>query len=377
MCNPVPSRRVSLFWARISGILTLLTACATLAAGIIPFDAPQNDVSRAAEGSGIVLGRHGIVLSSQMLDLAGGGQAGSIELWLQPARTWTRGSLLSVYDSSKNRLFKLQQDYTDLVLRLGDEDTGATGRVLRVKNVFRKKQPFITLAFDGQATSVYVDGELAERSTEFKLSGGDLSGQLILGNAPFRNQGWPGEIKALAVYGAELDPAAVRRQYQGWTKNREPVVEGSERLTALYLFRESSGNLIYNAVSGKPELEIPGRFLVVDQLRFESPLSEYRSQPTYLGSALFNVEGLIPLGVVLGFYLSSVCRMKRAALLTILGGAAVSFVIEYCQSFLPTRFSGCTDLITNTVGTSVGFLLQKLLAHWMTGFRPSAIPSHR
>ena len=355
----------------------MLTACATLAAGIIPFDAPQNGVSRAAGGSGIVFSRHGIVLSSQSLDLAGSGTDGSIEVWLQPARIWANGSILTFYNPSANRLFKLQQNYPDLVLRLGDEDTGAKGRVLRVKNVFRNKQPFITIAFDTQATSAYVDGKLVQRSTDFKLSGGDLSGQLILGNAPFRDQGWPGEIKALAVYAVELDAATVQQHYQNWTKNREPVIEGSDPPRALYLFRESGGNLIYNLVTGKPELEIPKRFLVVDQLRLESPLSEYRSQPTYLKNAAWNIAGFVPLGVVLGFYLSSVRQIKRAALLTILGGAAVSFAIEYCQSFLPTRFSGCTDLITNTIGTSIGFLLQKPLAYWMTAIRASAIQSHQ
>ncbi len=349
----------------VIGSFALLLTCATLVAGLIPFRSPKNEVTFPNGKNAIRFGRHGTALSSGVLQLADGGPA-SVELWIEPEKTWATGSIFTIYNVSKKRQFRLEQDYTDLVIRLGDGRTEDNWQAFRIGNVFRKKRAFLTVTSDGHATSVYIDGQLSARSRDFKFSGSDLSGQIILANSPFRDHSWKGEIKGLAVYGSSLDAAQVQQHYRNWTEHGEPMSENSSQTRALFLFREHLGNIIPNAVPGQTDLEVPARFLVVDHLRFESPLSEYRSEPTYLKNALFNIAGFIPLGLILSFYLASVREIKRATLLTVFAGALISLTIEYSQSFLPNRYSGCTDLFTNTFGTWIGALLQRWIARWIS-----------
>ena len=296
-------------------------------------------------------------MSSGSLNFASAnGIACSVEVWVRPTRIWTTGAVLTFYNPADGRTFTLEQDYTDLVLLLGDKERDDRN-LLRVPDVFRKPEAFLSVTSDGRETLVYIDGQLAIGSPDFQLSAQNLPSQLILANSPFRAHSWRGQMKALAIYASELDAAQVLRHYHDWIQGSEPALDKSEQPVAMYPFLEHGGSVIHNAVPSGIDLEIPKRFLVVDQLSFDSPVSEFHSQGNYLKNALINVAGFVPLGFMACLYFAGVRRIKHAPVAAVLVGAAVSFTIEYFQSFLPTRYSGWTDIVTNTIGTAIGVAL--------------------
>jgi glycopeptide antibiotics resistance protein len=85
----------------------------------------------------------------------------------------------------------------------------------------------------------------------------------------------------------------------------------------------------------------------------------YPARGYWEGVVLINVIGFIPFGFLFCAYFSLNGRITKPALVTILLGFAVSLTIECLQALLPTRDSGTTDLITNTLGTCIGVWLYR------------------
>jgi glycopeptide antibiotics resistance protein len=68
------------------------------------------------------------------------------------------------------------------------------------------------------------------------------------------------------------------------------------------------------------------------------------------------------LGFLLCAYFTSVRQVKHGVWAVIVLSAIVSFTIEVLQAYLPTRDSGPTDVITNSLGTAVGAGLYRIAA---------------
>lgn len=85
-------------------------------------------------------------------------------------------------------------------------------------------------------------------------------------------------------------------------------------------------------------------------------------KPELVLENIMNFVVFIPIGVLLGsIFQWSRCMIKRAWLITLVAGISISVSIEMLQYFLKRGFSETDDLIHNTLGCVVGFVIVVLI----------------
>ena len=132
----------------------------------------------------------------------------------------------------------------------------------------------------------------------------------------------------------------------------------SKRRTCLYiLFAVYLSGMF--AVAGLPDI----RYIRYDPHFNFVPFAYMFSDYT---NSLLNVVLFFPLGLCLPLFWGPFRRMWR----TLVFGFLVSFLIEFLQIFT-YRASDVNDLITNTLGTLLGWCIGKTLLHFFPGIRPT------
>ncbi len=368
---------------RFLGAICLAVLCVILTLGLWPFHVPANEVAWLGNQDGLRFGRYGTVLSSSALTMTSAPEeeSGSLEIWLQPRRIWDSGTFVTFYVPEDPFRFSLRQSETDLALRTASSEnphTAATTALL-VNGVFRKQGPvFLSITSGQDGTAIYIDGVPAKRSPALRLSTKEFTGRLVIGNSALQTDSWSGQLLGLAIYHGELTPTEVHEHYESWTHRGRPAITEGQRNVALYLFDEHSGNVVHDHAKSGVDLDIPEKYVVLDQLFLESPRAEFNRPGDFWGAVLKNVVGFAPLGWCFYAYFSASRHCKRPALVTVIAGALVSLTIEILQAYLPTRASGVTDLITNTLGTCIGVVSCKIVSSilaaklpWLTVLVPA------
>jgi hypothetical protein len=338
--------------------------CGILVAGLWPFRAPRNEVYWLSNKNGLEFGAHGSLLSSGNIRASGSQDAAScsLEIWFQPTRSMDESTFLAFGPAENPLLFSLHQSAANLVLEEESRNQPYPAEPARVymRNVFReRKLIFATLTSSPQGTVAYLDGAPLKAAPQFHIPCTAFSSQLVVGTSPVRDDHWRGQVRGLAIYNRELTAIQASQHYETWTANGRPDDSGTEGAVARYLFDEHSGAVVHNAVRQGTDLYIPERYVLLHQIFLEPPWKEFHPGWGYRKDILINIAGFVPFGFFFHTYLLSARRMKRAALATVILGGAVSLTIEILQSWLPTRNSGMTDLITNTLGTGAGVLLYR------------------
>jgi VanZ family protein len=344
-----------------------------LVAGLWPFHAPRNAATWLEGRNGILFGHHGTLLSAGGFPSETTNSSGTIEVWLDTDLA-TRKKTILTFDGSAHpgEPFSLQQDKDALLIRRHNIDNLGVVRtaMCEVGGVFTRGQAvFLSVTLADRQTFVYVNGVPA-KTCGLAASANNLSGRLVVANSAMVNNSWPGKIFGIAIYRGQLSTSEVAGDYEAWTKTGKPAPPPAKGPVALYLFDEHAGAVVHNQMNGGLDLEIPERYLLLHPEFLEPFWREYRPRWSYWADVGVNIAGFIPFGFCFAAYFYSLRKKKTVppALVVLLLGFAVSLTIEVLQSWLPTRSSGTTDLITNTLGTGIGLMLyrwrftQRLLA---------------
>jgi VanZ like family/Concanavalin A-like lectin/glucanases superfamily len=344
----------------LAGGVCLCVLGITLTAGLWPFHVPTNQVNWLKTGDGLEFGRHGSVVTSGAIRESGLTNASAtLEIWLEPAQSESNGTILSFERSAHpGEPFSLHQKGDALSIRRNNVDPQGISRtaLFYVGGVFQLNKPvFVTVTLDSQGTSVYVNGVLAEVS---HLSGtwNDLTGRVVLANAPTSNDSWSGKILGLAIYQQKLTASRIVADYLSWMTTRKPILS-AEGGAALYLFDEHGGAVARNRLDPATDLTIPKHYFILHPGVMVAPWREFHATWGYWQDAAVNIAGFALFGFCGCAYLSLVRVIKYPGATTVFLGLFTSLAIELLQVFLPTRVSDTTDLITNTLGAAIGVMI--------------------
>lgn len=342
----------------VAGSVCLLILCCFAVAGLWPFRQIPNEVTWLSNRPGVHFGKHGIILSAGALPAVGSGDC-SIEMWVRPAGGEESSTLLAFYGPGGGTGISLQRSLTDL--RLDREVAGGRPDKAYIGDVLLDgKLVFVTVVSSAHGTAVYLDGALVRKVSRLRSRSGDCSGSLGVGHPARGHTSWQGEIYGLAIHHHELTPAQVQSSYRSWLTTGRPDDRNSEKAAALYLFNEKGGSAVRDHGRAGVRLTIPELYSNIQRTWLESPRLAYESGWGYFDDIVINIGGFIPFGFALSAFLASIGRVHRVRAWAIFGGLCVSLAIETLQVYLPTRNSDLTDVLTNTLGASLGAAIYAL-----------------
>lgn len=310
--------------------------------------------------SGLRFNRAGLILSQTLLELPNSEASSySLELLLRPASPKALHTILAFYVATRSRQFMVRQWNNNLLVTHDATVNSDASKTIKfdIEDVFRPGRLVLVTVSSGLAgTAVYLDGEPKQSFRNFKISGSELSGEIVLGTSPTDYYPWPGDLCGLAIYSKDLTSSEALLHYKQWI-NPMGGTPDLERAIARYVFDEASGRLVRNEITNEPDLVIPASFSVPHKVLLQFPAKEFSADWMYMEDVLTNIAGFVPLGFVVCFCIKEATDRKKAILLTTMACGLLSLTIEVLQYYIPRRTSGTTDIFTNTIGAALGAVL--------------------
>jgi|SRR6266850_1302114 len=347
-------------------IANLAICLGLLAVGLWPFRFfPENNVKWLPDQTGISLGGGGILFSPKFLTVENGNSrpsredAVTLEIWAEAlSEPHNVAHILSFYGRRDEEKFFIGQWNSLLLLQAKNSvEASAPSRKLGVTDGLPINQArVLTITSSVAGTALYLDGQLRDSSSHQFLNSDSLSGRIVLGDSDTANNRWKGNLFGLAVYDHALNPREVSGHYRYWKTGSSSALAREEGIRALYPFDDRTGDRLRDSMGRQNDIVIPPYFGALKKEILVPPWDEHF--PNWHDIAK-NVAGFVPLGLLLFALFRNMGRysLRRCVVQTILIGALISLTIELVQVYLPDRSSSLTDLVANTFGTAVGFVV--------------------
>ena len=300
------------------------------------------------------------------------GEGLTVEVWADAngKRQYGPARLVSYSINHTLRNFTVGQHGFDLRVRLRTTQTDLNGfdpGVMVVKNVFESAgMTHLVVTYDFERKQVYVNGDLkADASMPGgRFSNWDLAFPLVLGNEATGDRPWTGTLSSVAIYNRPLSEIEVQNHHRLGAKAAFSYAsQGSrsyEGLVALFSFTEASGTTVYDR-SGKVEpidLSIPMSLSFRDQVVVFFPFVDFQLTMKHVVDLGQNILGFIPFGFLLyALVLWRGYTPEIASMSVLFCGFLVSFLCEFLQLFLDSRWSSMTDVTMNVLGIAVGIVI--------------------
>ena len=320
-----------------------------------------NNVAWLSDGPGLRFKKYGIAFTDPVFPAAPSTTL-SLETAIKPLSPGMDGfSLILAFHSGVDETQLILGQWRICLIVMDGDDYAHLRKLKRLSTSIEGiagKKVFVTITSGNSGARMYIDGEPVafRRDTTFTIPDGNAGTRLIVANSVYGKHSWNGEVYGITVYHRTLSPTVVRKRYDRWQASHD--LSTGPRPVAQYTITEGKGARVIDR-TGAAHLQLPERMSVLKKQFLSTPVAAAEGNSGLIQDLLLNLVGFIPLGFAL-------CRAApliagnssfRAVGAVVAAGFLVSLLIETLQVWLPSRNSSATDLLMNTLGTTVGIAI--------------------
>ena len=249
------------------------------------------------------------------------------------------------------------------VMRSAADARSPDAKELAIRNAFSKGKSLDIVIVSGHSgTTLIVDGVRKAYAEGYRMFDGRKTGRqhLQLCGSIIGKYTWQGTLHDFGIYKGDVSGELSRTRFSGG----DACGDTAELTRAFMRFTfERQDSIVRNCAGAGHALYVSPRFPAASNQVLVPIWDDFVNDKVYYADIIVNFIGFVPFGwFCAGFLLCLFPGKKKAVfLLTVIAGGCLSLGIELAQVYLPGRSSQMSDLIFNTLGTTVGTWLCALV----------------